>query len=145
MIQPGVRLMEEDALPRKKAKCLRSAEVSSELDRLGEVRAIVDDLAHEAMLDEDRTYDLKVAVSEACANAIEHSPVKEKVTLSAWLDRQRLLVEVRHPGAFEIHPGSGGTRHRGLGLPLMVALMDEVKISRPPDGGTCVALSVFLA
>jgi serine/threonine-protein kinase RsbW len=115
------------------------------LSQLKKVRRLVEDVAHEALLDEDRIFDLKVAVSEACANAIEHPDAKAELRLRAWLDRDSLHVEVTHPGEFRVRKTScenGG--HRGLGLPLMVSLMDEVKISRGDGAGTRVELSVFL-
>ena len=127
-------------------RLLGEAHVSSDLDQLKKVRRLVEDVGHEALLDEDRIYDLKVAVSEACANAIEHPRQKDDVLLRAWLDRDSLHVEVRHPGDFRVkRTGHADGIHRGLGLPLMVALMDEVKISHGGEGdGTRVELSVCL-
>jgi anti-sigma regulatory factor (Ser/Thr protein kinase) len=117
--------------------------VSPLLENLGEVRSLVEDLATAAHLDEEQTYDLKVAVSEACANAMEHPDKKDKVRVAAWLKPDRLVVEVKAPGEFRVKQ-SNGNRHRGLGLPLMVALVDEVLFARPRGNGTNVRLSVFL-
>jgi len=41
-------------------------------------------------------------------------------------------------------PPRENANNRGLGLPLMVALMDEVSFARIPGGGTAVSLSVLL-
>jgi serine/threonine-protein kinase RsbW len=119
--------------------------ISPQLDQLAEARALIQELAGEAGLDDEQTYNLKVAVSEACANAMEHSGSSEEIRLCAWLYQDRLMIEIRHPGDFRLARGRAGTPHRGLGLPLMVALMDEVKINRLPQGGTLVELSLFLA
>jgi serine/threonine-protein kinase RsbW len=118
--------------------------MESDLDQLAEARKMVDEVAVEARLDEERAYNLKVAVSEACANAIEHNVSSSEISLCVWLQEDRLLVEIRHPGEFRLARSSDGNLHRGLGLPLMVALMDEVKINRLASGGTIVSLTLFL-
>jgi serine/threonine-protein kinase RsbW len=114
------------------------------LDQLAGARSLIEEVASQAGLDDERSYNLKVAVSEACANAIEHSSSGERISLCAWLQPDRLVVEILHSGEFRLSRDQGRTHHRGLGLPLMVALMDEVKIGRPPSGGTSVSLSLFL-
>lgn len=124
--------------------CLLVERISPSLDRLAEARALIHEVATQAGLDEEQTYNLKVAVSEACANAMEHSGNDQEITLCAWLHDDRLRIEIRHPGEFRLARGNTGEVHRGLGLPLMVALMDEVQIHRLPEGGTSVSLTLFL-
>jgi anti-sigma regulatory factor (Ser/Thr protein kinase) len=127
----------------KQTRLLTEACVSPRLEALQEIRHLVGRLANEAHLDEEQTYDLKVAVSEACANAMEHPRFKDKLKLAAWLKPDRLVVEVNSPGEFRVKPAESN-KHRGLGLPLMAALVDEFSISRPCGGGTNVRLSMLL-
>ena len=57
----------------------------------------------------------------------------------------RLTITVSQPGAFRPRIGDNPARaDRGMGLPLMLALTNEVKVSRLRSRGTSVALSVFI-
>ncbi len=51
----------------------RVIRVKAETAQLAEIRRFVEEVALEAALDMERVFDLKVAVSEACANAVEHA------------------------------------------------------------------------
>jgi serine/threonine-protein kinase RsbW len=120
--------------------------VDSQTARLAEIRSFVEEVAAEAALDVERVFDLKVAVSEACANAVEHAGCETlPLEVSARLHSRRLTFVVTDNGLF--HPPSAARddlSNRGLGLPLMVTLMDEVTFARVPEGGTRVSLSVLL-
>jgi serine/threonine-protein kinase RsbW len=114
-------------------------------EKLADVRRFVDQVAAEAALDLERAFDLKVAVSEACANAVEHAGCESTpIEILAQLSPQRLTFVITDNGLFR-PPSStrGGFGSRGLGLPLMVTLMDEVTFARTPNGGTRVSLSVL--
>lgn len=118
------------------------------LSELGEVRRFTEEVARSVGLDADRTFDLKVAVSEACANAMEHARGPSgRVDVCAEVKGDRLLLEITDNGAFTgPDPSRSEARdHRGLGLPLMIALMDEVAVRRVPDVGTVVTLSLDLS
>ncbi len=120
--------------------------VDPHTESLADVRRFVEQVAIEARLNAERTFDLKVAVSEACANAVEHAGCEAKpLKVSARLNNRRLTFVVRDDGLFR--PPSytrEGYGSRGLGLPLMVTLMDEVNFAKTPDGGTEVTLSLLL-
>lgn len=45
---------------------------AAELDSLGDFRDFVDDVCRAHDIDEDTTYDLKLAVDEACTNVVQH-------------------------------------------------------------------------
>ena len=122
----------------------RSLRVKSETAELAGVRSFVEEVAREFALDVERVFDLKVAVSEACANAVEHGTSDHAFLDIQALKRERTLTFiVTDTGRFATPAlPRQASQNRGLGLPLMVALMDEVCFSRLPDGGTTVALSV---
>lgn len=118
-------------------------DVPPDLSNLPEVRAWVQELATRVPLSEARTFDLQVVVSEAVANAIEHAA--SAVAIAAWLLPDRLIVEITNDGQFT--PGlykDQESRRRGLGLPLMVSLADQVHVSRLSDQRTQVSLT-FIA
>ena len=108
-----------------------------------DVRAFVEKWGREAGLDEERRYRMKLAASEASANAIEHPQEKTDITVWAWHRGDRFTVDVWHAGQFIVRTGEDRS-HRGMGLPLMLASVDEVAFSCLPDGGTRVSLSMFL-
>jgi len=124
----------------------RVMRVQAETSRLAEIRRFVEDAAGDAALDSERIFDCKVAVSEACANAVEHAGSQSvPLEVSARLHARRLTFVVTDSGPFgTLCPSREDTRNRGLGMPLMVALMDEVNFARAPGGGTTVSLSVCL-
>jgi anti-sigma regulatory factor (Ser/Thr protein kinase) len=121
-----------------------SITIPPQLERVTEVRDFLDSAGLEHLLSRERVFDLKVAVSEAVANAIEHagSPATVCVTVS----NDRVVVDVTNEGAFPC----GRTAHtpkgteRGLGLRLMISLADELAFSGSRHGMTDVRLT-FLA
>src|SRR6266850_1268744 len=93
----------------------------------------------------DRAEDLKTAVAEACANAIEHGnklDASMKVGISLTVDKDRLQIAVHDKGA---GIGSvptpnidskieGKSEPRGWGIFLIESLMDEVTFESTPEG-----------
>ncbi len=81
---------------------------------------------------------ITLACGEACANAIEHaySPERAWFELEAWADNDVVWLAVRDSGRWR--PARG--QHRGKGLAIMKASMDEVEV-RPSDSGTEVIMS----
>ena len=117
--------------------------IPADLAELSKARLLMEEVGRAAHLPGDRVFDLQVAVSEACANAIEHAA--SDVEVEAWLLADRVIVEITNDGAFQ--PGlykDDSHRRRGLGLPLMVSLADQVRVSRLASGKTQVSLTFFL-
>jgi stage II sporulation protein AB (anti-sigma F factor) len=96
-----------------------------------------------------RVSDLRLAVSEVCANAIEshqRTAQAEPLTIRCILDDDRVTIEIEdHGGGFD--PGSLPPmplatdpsrleRERGLGIPLVRELADEVEFLVKDDGTT---------
>jgi anti-sigma regulatory factor (Ser/Thr protein kinase) len=116
---------------------------TAELPSLPVIRDFVEKWAAQIGLAEEQVFRIKLAVSEACANAIEHPRDKGDITVWAWDRGDRFTIDVWHAGEFEVKTGQE-RRHRGMGLPLMVASADEVSFACLPEGGMRVSLSVFL-
>jgi anti-sigma regulatory factor (Ser/Thr protein kinase)/putative methionine-R-sulfoxide reductase with GAF domain len=87
--------------------------------------------------DEADVAEVTIAVSEACANAIEHaySPAPAAFALDATGDDGEITVAIRDEGRWRPPRGS----NRGRGLSIMVAAMDDVQIDRT-DTGTRVVM-----
>jgi serine/threonine-protein kinase RsbW len=131
-------------------------EIPANPEYVGLVRTVVASVAAERRdLDEDRVADLKLAVSEACTNAIEaheSGPAKERVVVRCFEDTERFEVRVDDrgngfdPDALPPHPpvtDPARLEHeRGLGIPLIRALVDEVEFDSSP-AGTSVRMVVF--
>lgn len=104
-------------------------------------------------IDDDRLEDLRVAVSEACTNAVEshrRDAVDDRVVVRCTTTEDQLSVciedtgdgfvpsNVPTPPAPETLPTSA---ERGWGLQLIEALVDEVTF-RQTDAGTAVDLVI---
>jgi anti-sigma regulatory factor (Ser/Thr protein kinase) len=77
-------------------------------------------------------YDITIACGEACANAIEHAygarPASFEV--EGAVDGDLVTLRVRDYGSWRAPRG----QHRGRGLKLIDALMEDVRIERGEDG-----------
>lgn len=132
-------------------------EIPPRSDHLALVRRVVATAAslHRRIPDR-RIDDLSLAVSEACANAIDaqrSTGSEVPVAVAIELDAMAVAVTVTdHAGGFSPDavnpipaaedPGRLG-HERGLGLPLMRSLTDTVTFTGVP-GGTAVRLEVHV-
>jgi serine/threonine-protein kinase RsbW len=89
---------------------------------------------------DDRLEDLRLAVSEACTNAVEAGSDKRMV-LRAVHDGDVLEVSIEDAGR---GLGSEGMASNGFGLQLLTALVDEVTFLEQEGGGTAVRLRMEL-
>jgi len=124
-------------------------------DLLALVRLVVEHTARlGAVLADRRIDDLRLAVSEACANALDAEKAAASdasVAISIEVDDDAVAVTVTdHAGGFAIEdvdplpPATdpGRLRHeRGLGIQLMRSLVDELTFT-PTGDGTAVRLVV---
>ena len=115
----------------KEAKAL-SLVVTEDRGSLERVRAAVDGVAREHGLSSEATFDLKVATTEALANALRHSPDELGVDVSLESDTEVIQVEVVDRGRFRISDALDP--ERGRGLPLMIALADEIEFASAENG-----------
>ena len=124
-------------------------------DYLALVRLVVANTATlAAFLTDRRVDDLRLAVSEACANAVDGQQARgSSLPIHIAIELRDDLVAVTvtdHGGGFEpdaVDPipaadDPGRLRHeRGLGIPLMRSLADDVRFT-PTTDGTAVRLVV---
>ena len=89
--------------------------------------------------------DIRLAVSEACSNAVLHGPVDDLYEVSVHLRGDRCELVVRDGGTDlddRVLPGwlPSPTAATGRGLAIMRAVMDEVDVTADPGRGTVVRL-----
>ncbi|MDQ6825505.1 MAG: ATP-binding protein [Candidatus Eremiobacteraeota bacterium] len=88
--------------------------------------------------------DIKLAVGEACNNAVEHAGCEKDFNVSCGYDEDALVVSIEdHGQGFEFKPPDPNRellQSRGLGIFLMRKLMDSVSYRRKPGDGTQVIL-----
>jgi len=119
------------------------------------VRASADEVGQAIGLAPDRIEDLKLAVSEAVNNAIEHgnhSQATKLVEVVFLLDHEKLEVRIRDEGegaervdfgrrVVEEHNIETGM-HRGFGMYLINALVDDCEVSSSQQG-TVMTLRLY--
>ncbi|MET8560693.1 ATP-binding protein [Streptomyces flaveolus] len=107
-----------------------------------------------AGVDPEISYDLSVALSEACANAVEHGGdtargASEAYRVTAYLDGEKCRIEVTDSGPGfarpqDLRPARPDAEH-GRGLCLIRELADHVHIGpKPGRGGTVVSFDKIL-
>jgi serine/threonine-protein kinase RsbW len=130
-------------------------EIPARAEYVSLARLVVSSLASSRRdLPDDRIDDLKLAVSEACTNAIEaYEPAGEERVVLRWRDGQdHFEVDVQDQGP-GFDPSTLPERpsvtdpvrpnfERGLGVPLMRALVDRVEFASSDDG-TSVTMMVY--
>ncbi len=91
--------------------------------------------------------DIKLAVGEACTNAVEHVPPDRctEMVVRFLVDPERLTVEVvdNGPGFTMAEVGEPGECESGLGLVIIQSIMDEVDVVCDPKTGTCVRMTKY--
>ncbi|MDI6815785.1 MAG: ATP-binding protein [Actinomycetota bacterium] len=118
---------------------VKELKLDSHTKNLSLIRDEVEAMAASCGFDDNELYQLKVAVSEAAANAIEHgSPQGEQSTITVFIecDFEKISIEVTDEGVFKarLPVTDGRPSHRGRGIFLMTALMDEVNITEGLTG-----------
>lgn len=95
----------------------------------------------------DALEDIKLAVAEACTNAIEHAPARAggaepDIFIGCLLEHDQLVVEVRDCGAGRdialeaVPPDLTSLPESGYGLLLIQALMDDLRWNIDSEGTT---------
>jgi GAF domain-containing protein/anti-sigma regulatory factor (Ser/Thr protein kinase) len=110
----------------------------ADVSQIDHVRADLRAWLSRCRVDPDQAYDVLIAAGEAVANAIEHghrnSP-RGEVSLCAVALVDRLQLIVTDTGSWK-PPQPVPSSHRGRGIALMKALMQDVAIQSDTDGTT---------
>jgi serine phosphatase RsbU (regulator of sigma subunit)/anti-sigma regulatory factor (Ser/Thr protein kinase) len=109
-------------------------EVPAEADQLATIRHLIRRWVTANDGTDDDCAAFAIAVSEACANVVEHAygPVDASISLRARLSDEVATVVVRDRGRWR-----GSSRgNRGRGIPVMREFMDDVSIETGDEGTT---------
>jgi serine/threonine-protein kinase RsbW len=127
------------------------------VEYIGIARLTVSGIAHRLGLSYDEMEDLKLAVGEACTNAVQHAydDAEGKLRISCRLHPDRIVIEVADQGkgfsyasmkekigpidtSLDLEDVSEG----GLGLYLIHSLMDEVEVH--VEAGVVISMTKYL-
>lgn len=111
-------------------------------------------LARGLPVDPDVVADLKLAVTEACGNAVRHAytdgdggPVAISLTIGE--DRLEMIVEDQGSGMSDSRPDGwepGELPEGGMGMAIMRAVVDDLDVGAGADGrGTVVHMTKYFA
>jgi len=96
-------------------------------------------------LDDEKTAEINMALSEACINAFEHSESKSEIEIHFRISDDSLVIQVTDSGkGFDkskvdipnIEEKISSNYKRGWGLKLIEELMDTVKFDSSDEGTT---------
>jgi anti-sigma regulatory factor (Ser/Thr protein kinase) len=96
------------------------------------LRANLDDVADRYPLPDDERFELKFAATEALTNALKGTREGDLVRIRITPSPDAIEVEVLDRGVFD--PARRHDLEGGRGIPLMLALMDEVEFSSGAGG-----------
>jgi serine/threonine-protein kinase RsbW len=116
----------------------RKHSMQADLGLLKEAREFAERAAADFGLDGNACYDVKLAMSEAVTNAIQHgsSSPTDPIRIVVLAEGPSLVFEVLDTGRFRPRVRRRGElSESGRGLEFMRVLMDEVDL-RPGRGGT---------
>ena len=123
-------------------------EISSNPDYIGVIRLTTSGIANKVGFSIDDIEDIKVAVSEACTNALKHSGDKTFHIIFTILENG-IEIEIRDNGkGYNVDsiekPDLLNPKENGLGLFIIKTLMDEVIIESKNNTGTIVRMTKYL-
>jgi anti-sigma regulatory factor (Ser/Thr protein kinase) len=121
----------------------REHTLDADINQLKGARDFAERAAAELGFNDDDRYQVKLAVSEAVTNAIEHgsSSPQDPIRITVSVQARALVFEVFDTGRFVPRVMRGGDMPAGgRGLEFMRLMMDEVDL-RPGTDGTRLRLS----
>lgn len=118
----------------------------AEAESVGVARQVVCGVGDHLGLDDGRSADIALAVTEACTNVVMHAYPDGggSYEVQFSMRNEHLTVTVLDEGE-GISPKIGAKAGLGLGLPLMLTICDEVAFGRGVEGSTEVRMTFRLA
>ncbi|MGL5756366.1 MAG: anti-sigma B factor RsbW [Paraclostridium sp.] len=123
-------------------------EVTANPEYVSIIRLTVSGIANKIGFSLDDIEDIKVAVSEACTNAIKHS-LDDKFVVRFSILENGLTIDVQDKGTgYDVdslqEPDLTNPKEGGLGLFIIKTLMDEVSTISNTDEGTKIKMTKYL-
>ncbi|MGH2702975.1 MAG: ATP-binding protein [Actinomycetota bacterium] len=126
-------------------------EIPSRSVYVGVVRLALASLARSAGMGEEAVDDLRIAVGEACANAVianEEASPDSPVSVSWSHEDEQVVIEVGDRGRSFDAENSGRDEdflaRMKLSMALLESLVDSCEVGQRPDGGMCARLVMNL-
>jgi len=125
-----------------------SMEINSNPEYVSIIRLTTSGIANKVGFSIEDIEDIKVAVSEACTNAIKHSE-DSKITLMFTIIGNGLQIDIKDKGkGYDMQsipkPNLNEPKESGLGLFIIDALMDDVEIKSEDNQGTSIKMTKYL-
>ncbi|SET72378.1 serine/threonine-protein kinase RsbW [Natronincola peptidivorans] len=134
-----------------KSKDLIKLSVPNKPEYVGVIRLTVTGIANRMGFDIEKMEDIKVAISEACTNAITHGICQEENNFSIEFlsDEEKLVISVSDNGKGCLSqnikpPVLEDPREGGLGVFIIRSLMDEVEILSNNGKGTIIKMTKYV-
>ena len=123
-------------------------ELTSNPQYVGVIRLTTSGIANKIGFCLDDIEDIKVAVSEACTNAIKHS-LDKKFYVEYTIFENGLTIEIIDRGkGYDVDsvdkPNLEEPKESGLGLFIIQSLMDDVEIKSDANNGTSIKMTKYL-
>ena len=123
-------------------------EISANPEYVSIIRLTTSGIANKVGFCLDDIEDLKVAISEACTNAIKHS-LEDRFTIIYTMIEKGLTIEIIDNGkgynTKEVsEPDLDNLKESGMGLFIIESLMDEVNVESTDGKGTSIKMTKYL-
>lgn len=123
-------------------------EITSNPEYVGIIRLTTSGIANKIGFSIDDIEDMKVAVSEACTNAIKHSN-DDIFYITYTMLENGLTIEISDKGeGYNIEnisqPDLENPKENGLGVFIIQTLMDDVSIESIENQGTTIKMTKYL-
>lgn len=123
-------------------------EITSNPEYVGIIRLTTSGIANKIGFSIDDIEDMKVAVSEACTNAIKHSN-DDIFYITYTMLENGLTIEISDKGeGYNIEnipqPDLENPKENGLGLFIIQTLMDDVSVESIENQGTTIKMTKYL-
>ena len=122
--------------------------IKSRLDQIAKARSWIAQKAQAAGFSPDEVFALKLVISEACTNIIQHAyegAGDKDIILSVCIEEDKLSLTIRDFGKkFDLSrykpPELDKPSESGYGVYLILRLMDEVEYDTSPPQGTILRM-----
>lgn len=130
----------------KQVDCIK-LRIPSKPEYVSVVRLTISAIANRCGFNIEDIEDIKVAVGEACTNAIIHveSDKEKEIAIDCRVSQEGLCIVIVDNGSgFDYTkldlPDLRNPKESGLGIFIIKSLMDEVEFSSSLDGGTSIKM-----
>ena len=123
-------------------------EISANPEYVSIIRLTTSGIANKVGFCLDDIEDLKVAISEACTNAIKHS-LEDRFTIIYTMIENGLTIEIIDNGKGYVskevsEPDLDNLKESGMGLFIIESLMDKVNVESTEGKGTSIKMTKYL-